>query len=436
MPAFILTALSLILGYAAFAGGGVWPADWFPCLLALGVTAAVYWVAVRRIDLAPPPGRLLRWLLAGIPLSIALQVVPLPVWLVRVLSPARVELQEAAAPVAGSSTWLTLSAAPAATAGLLLTALGCVVMFLLVRELAWRWEGSPWLPVAPLVVIAVLEAVLGLVQAYSAGGDGIARGTFVNRNHYAGLLEMCAPFPLAGGLRVLLRNRSRHSSPLRPALLACLLFATAALLLVAIVHSLSRMGFIAALFSLALIGVVTWSAGRHPAWRWLPIPALLAAALAGFILLPTDALIARFGDLAGVSELSADTRAAVWRDTGRLVAVYPLFGCGLGAYESVMARYNTAAPMNAVDFAHNDYLQLVAEGGVVCFLPLMAAVVIIVSTARRAAGRARVPASFVALGCLGSLTAILLHSGVDFSLHIPVNALIAAWVAGLAAAPE
>jgi hypothetical protein len=60
----------------------------------------------------------------------------------------------------------------------------------------------------------------------------------------------------------------------------------------------------------------------------------------------------------------------------------------------------------------------------------------IVSTARRAAARERIPASFVALGCLGSLTAILLHSAVDFSLHIPVNALIAAWVAGLATAPE
>ncbi|MGD0202095.1 MAG: hypothetical protein ABSD27_15260 [Bryobacteraceae bacterium] len=57
----------------------------------------------------------------------------------------------------------------------------------------------------------------------------------------------------------------------------------------------------------------------------------------------------------------------------------------------------------------------------------------IVSAARRAAARARIPASFVALGCLGSLGARLLHSAVDFSLHIP---LIAAWGAGLAAAPD
>jgi O-antigen ligase len=53
-----------------------------------------------------------------------------------------------------------------------------------------------------------------------------------------------------------------------------------------------------------------------------------------FVFLPTDQLIARFADMASTDDITADDRARVWSETLRLIAAYPVFGCGLGAYES------------------------------------------------------------------------------------------------------
>lgn len=436
MPALVLTFLAGVLGYAALMAGGVWPENWYPCLAVIAALSMVYWAAAGRFDLAPPPGRGFRLLIVAVPAVLAVQLAPLPLAVVRALSPARAELDGAASLLAGGSSWVPLSAIPATSLSVLLTGLGCLAVLLLVRELAWRFSARPWLPALPLVLTGFLQAALGLMQAYSEGGDGIVRGTYVNRNHFAGLLEMCLPFPLAWALFALGRNRSRHVSNARPVLAACALFSLAAFLLIAVIHSNSRMGFIASLWSVGLILAVAWTARHGTLWRWAALPALLGLCAVAFIQLPTDALISHFAELSGPQEVPSDTRAQVWRETAPLIAAYPFFGCGLGAYESVMARYKTVAPMSTVDFAHNDYLQMLAEGGVTGFVPVLALAVLLVAAAARRCGLLPSASSYTALACVGSLSAILLHSFVDFNLHIPANAMVAAWVGGMAAAPE
>ncbi len=423
MHVFALIGLSLALGYAMFQKGGVRPEDQYPCWLAVALLTAFYWTRAWRRGLAPPPKPALRRLLVVVPLIPALEIPPLPAALVRRLSPARLELEQAMQWLGSWPSLLPLSAAPAATFEILLALTGCVLVFLLARELAWRFEKHPWLPVLPLIALAVLEAWLGLAQA----SDDIACGTYANRNHFAGLLAICLPFPLAWGLSIL-RCRTTRVLPVRPAGAACLLFAVVALLLAAVIRSESRMGFIASLVALAVVAAVELGIRRR-------LVLLFAAVAAAFVFLPTDGLIARFAGIA--PDLSADTRAQLWRESLPIVRDYPVLGCGLGAYESVMSRYKTVGPLNTVDFAHNDYIQLLAEGGAVGFvLVMLLGVTIATAAARQAAARPRHARAYVSTACLAALSAIALHSMFDFNLHIPANAIAVAWISGLAAVPE
>jgi O-antigen ligase len=425
---------SLAFAYAAFQKGGVWPKDWSVFLLALAVLSGVYWLRTPSSERAPSPARWLGWLLAALPCYAAFQLLPLPLPVLRVLSPARAEVHEGLRGALEAGVFAPLSVKPAATLEHALRIAGCVAAFLLLRELAFRFADRPWRLALPLVAIAGLEGALGLAQFYAEGSEGFAHGTYVNRNHYAGLLEMSLPFAVMYPVAVLRRVESRHRSPAGPALAACAWLAVAAIILLGIIDSLSRMGFVAALASLFLMGALALGAGRR-AWRkWAAVGLVGALVVIGFVFLPPDQLIARFGDLAATDEISGDTRVNIWRETLGVIAAFPVFGCGLGGYQSAFFRYKRMAPAHTIDFAHNDYLQLLAELGVAGFALVAVLVVAALWMAMRAAvAHSRPGGRALGLACTGALAAILLHSLVDFNLYVPANAMLLTWIAALAA---
>ena len=433
MPALTLGVLAAIFGYAVFRYGGVLPEDWYPCLTALGITSAVYFLTANKADRPPSPSLPFRLLLFAFLAVVILQLIPLPVGLVRLVSPMRSEVHEALAPVLGESSRTTLTIVPAETLRLLLTVSAYVVLFFVLRDLMWRFRKRPWAVVIPVVVVALLEAILGLVQ-YRWAGAPMATGTYVNRNHYSGLLEMALPFAVMGAVAALRTDKpaDSHQSPAGPALKACVWLSVGAVILLAIIHSLSRMGFIAALGSCFVMGAAALGGGLSGRKRVLPVSLVAVLVVAGFIFLPTDQLIERFADIAATEDISADARAEIWRDTGHLIRDYALFGCGLGCYQSGFHRYKTVAPMRTVDFAHNDYLQLLAEVGVVGFVILLALGGRTISRAADASSRmAGTHERYLGVACLGSLTAIALHSLVDFNLYIAANGMLFVWVAGM-----
>jgi O-antigen ligase len=127
----------------------------------------------------------------------------------------------------------------------------------------------------------------------------------------------------------------------------------------------------------------------------------------------------------------AAPRTAIWRDTVRIAADFPLFGTGYGTFAEVYPSYQTAHPGREVRHAHNDWLQLAAEGGLAGSVAVLVLVGSYGSAAARLLGRRRDREAIVlGLGGVGGVLVFLLHAGVEFNARIPANAL---WFTVLAA---
>ena len=431
----LLAGMSLALGAAVLLRGGVTPGEWSWIAAGVLVMGIVSMKGEGRVDYVLEG---LGWALAGV---VVLQLVPLPEGWVMRLSPASVEIWRGA----GRTGWMPIGVAPAATVEQGMRLVATLAGLLVARRLGYLWRDRMWVAALPVVVVAWLESVLGLVQFYFArmagGTTGSSVGTYVNRNHFAGLLEMALPVAAAIGIMIYRKGVTRHSSSGRSAVWASLWLSMAVCLMSGIVTSLSRMGFLAAVGGVGIAGALALGSRERglgedrSRWRtWWPVGALAAGMIWMFVFLPTDELIGRFASFAQTEDVTQDTRAEIWRDTGELARAYPVFGAGLGSYETALLKYKTAAPDNTVDYAHNDYLQVLAETGVVGLaLALGLAGYVFWRVGRVVRWERGRQNWWLAVGLSGGLAAMALHSLVDFNLYIPANALALAWLAGLAA---
>ena len=322
--------------------------------------------------------------------------------------------------------------------------------FIVTREMAWWWRDRIWIAVAPVVGVALFESVLGLTQFYFmrvVGGEaGSVAGSYVNRNHFAGILEMA--FPVAVSLAISARRKgaAQFNQTAGPALRMALMLTASACLLAGVVVSQSRMGFIATLtgvgFTMILVALLkplsqdaTDQAGRGPRNGWR-LALAVALPVSIVVLLPTRELILRFADMASTQEVSQGDRVKIWRDTLRFAGAYKWTGSGLGAFEHGFFHYQNVAPANTVDFAHNDYLQIVAELGIPGSMLVgalagwIAARTLAVVLWRRGGRNWE-----LAVGLFASLLTLGIHSLADFNLYIPANALVFAWLGGVATSP-
>ena len=433
-PINTLVALALSLAWAMFLRAGVYPSDWVSTVLFVGCICFVYWAFVRRRLLAPPPARWVKYAIWALPCYCAFQLLPLPLSLLHTLSPARAQLVSALAPVVPGIARAPLSVNPPMACLWGVSLLCYIATFFLVRELGWRFAERPWRVVLPLVVIASAEAGFGMAQVSALWPNGEAMGTYTNRDHFSGLLEMILPIAVMYGWSILQRHHDTFEHSAWPAIRVSALWVAAALLFVAIVYSLSRMGLFVALCSLFVIGALSF--GPHlPSqnFRMVSLTLLAVGLLALFIFLPPDQLVARFAEMSASGKISTDTRLYFWKETLSLIDQFRWFGCGLGGFESTFLKYQGTASAYRVEMAHNDYLQYLAELGFIGFAILAAAIVgVLIPVAKGIVKAADENRRLLLVACVGSFTAIGLHSLVDFNLYIPANAMTLAWIAGVA----
>jgi putative inorganic carbon (hco3(-)) transporter len=435
--------MSFSLWAAVLLRGGVYPEQW--AWSAMGVSVAALLAATsRRTEEYPLREDGSRWLMAALLAWMVLALLPLPPALIAILSAQRREAISTARDFTRQNphAWLALSVAPGATMERLLDVVPAMAAFLVARGLCARWRSKAWVLVIPVVAVAWLESVLGLVQfrAMRAGGGetNVVTGTYVNRDHFAGLLEMAFPLAVLGAVALWRKSKVQPVRSVRPALAAIGVLSVGGCLLMGIGFSLSRMGFIATLGATATItGTLLVSRTRRSVarsrWRWVAAAALPVFL---FVFLPSGELLDRFGALTVGNSGASDPRAGIWGDTFRLIAAYKWVGCGLGAYEYAFYRFNTNSPMDTIDFAHNDYLQIAAELGLIGAALAAALALWIVWRLLSVVLWMRASQNWeLAVGLLGALFAIGVHSLADFNLYIPANALTLAWLSGMADSP-
>lgn len=379
-------------------------------------------------------------------LWIALQIIPLPASLVRALEPVRFKGAFVNHSDAG---WLTLSIYPHATLLLWIRFLGYLAAFVLAVHLFDSRKRSSLL-VGTLIGIGLFESVYGSAE-YSTGREkiftyskqyytGMATGTYINHNHYAGLLELTMPF-LVGSVfyyfQMWQQNRGKRFSrdPQQGAsagLIAVVYVFLVIVMLVSLLFSRSRGGILAALCSLVFITLLAQLRARRKTWLVGLFVFLVVAAGYG-LWIGLGPVLARFELLAlGKQEFDIATRLSFSKDALGMVRDYPWTGMGLGTFAVGFRHYQTGWVTFFVDHVHNDYLEFAAETGIIgaalLFLPFLYLFIRMIIAFLKDARRYR---PSVLLGCIGGVLAILLHSGMDFNLQIPANALILAVVLGI-----
>jgi O-antigen ligase len=434
LPSAVLVFLSLALCWTVLQKAGVYPADWTATLLALGCIALLYVLSTNHRSRAPGIGKWASILITAVPCYLALQLLPLPLSVLRIISPARESLALATAAIVPNFCRAPLSVNAPAAVLLFFSMIGYIVTFFLVREIAWQCRASFWIPVLPLLLIAALESVIGLVQSEIGRSDGVAKGTYTSRDHFCGLLEMILPLSVVCGLAMLRRHNNQRGPSTRFALAACAAWSLSILIFVAILYSLSRAGFLAALAGLFFV-VVYCLPPRYRArtFRFSSVGVLMLLTIGVFLFFSPGPLMERFAQMFLLGRIVAEGRPSIWTGTLSLISEFPWFGCGLGGFESAFLKHQTTDHQFTVQFAHNDYLQYLAELGFVGFSILAAAIIsVLVPIFRGLKGSMIESRRLVTVGCVGGITAIALHSMVDFNMYIPANAMTLAWIAGVA----
>lgn len=274
-----------------------------------------------------------------------------------------------------------------------------------------------------LLVLPFAAALFGIIQHYTFNGKlywvrelrfgGIPFGPYVNRNHFAGLMELTLPLGLA---ILFLRGVRRDQLPL--AALFTLLPMGALFL------SASRGGIVG--FGVEAVLLATFAvlrpAGRT---RLIAMTAVLALLVGGLLVwLDAGSFLQRFTQF-GANEVTHDRRLIMAKDTWRVFLAHPWLGTGLGTLVAVYPAYETYHDGKVVDHAHNDYVELLAETGVIGGLFALVFLVLLFRIALLQLGRERLPFSIAArLGALVGCAGILVHSVVDFNLHLPSHAIV------------
>ncbi|HHT9154996.1 MAG TPA: O-antigen ligase family protein [Candidatus Tripitaka sp. YC43] len=262
-----------------------------------------------------------------------------------------------------------------------------------------------------------------------ARGFSFPFGPFTNRNHFAGYMEMIIPLTLGQLVAGLLQiEASGKKAPFkervftyfsRDIAIVTFLYSAIIIMMLSLFFTLSRGGIIALLVSIIIFTIL-----MPKKKRLIPVFVILGVV---FVLgISQEMVIARLLHLGSVG------RYDFWRDSLGAIRDFPIFGTGLGTFPWIFWRYQSANIEFFVDYAHNDYIQLFVEMGLMGFLTALSLCILyFIQTISLLRIRKDPYTKAVTHGGIASLGAIFTHSMVDFNLQIPSNALLATLIAAL-----
>jgi O-antigen ligase len=383
-----------------------------------------------------------RYLFLGLFVFIFVQLIPFPRFLVKVVSPNTYSFQNLFNPDFAKVKFMSLSLIPSHTLRQGLELLTYFLLgYLIVKTVTRRQQIMRLVYV--LVIMGFFEAFYGMYEMYNKNPRllflkkvhylDIVTGTFVNRNHLSGYLEMIIPlavgliiariglFSLAGMRwkeKILRLSEKGLSTNL-------LLTAGVIVMAVAVVFSQSRSGIFLLVFTFFLFFELTilYFGRMRERQKWikdfLKVSFLVITIIA--LLVGMESVIERFA----LDDLLHEGRPVVWGKVVSIIGDYPLFGTGLGTFASIFPAYDESGGSARYSHAHNDYLEYLSEIGIVGLVMFFGGIVFLITTSFLIWRVRRHPeVKGLALGGMIGIVAILIHSITDFNLHIPANMVL------------
>lgn len=337
--------------------------------------------------------------------------------------------------------WNAISADPFSTQFFLLQLLGLTFAAALLFRYA-STESRLRKLILVIIALAVASAIFGMLRQTTQHEIGfglplvrpdVGYGQFVNKNHFAYLMEMALGLALgmiaAGGVK---RER------------ALIYFASLLPVWTALVLANSR-GALLAMLAQIIAGVLLFTlvvparngsqlkllrVARMLPVRILLLLVLLVGVIFGTIWMGGDRLVSRieqtqdeFDPTVGGGRIGA-SRNEIWRASWRMFKDYPIAGVGFGAYRSAIPAYHDASGAITPFEAHNEYLELLACGGII---GLGLGGWFGVAVFKKALPNLRSSNRFRRAACFGAVLGIIgvaVHSIFDFGLHLLANALV------------
>lgn len=293
-----------------------------------------------------------------------------------------------------------------------------------------------------IIVFGFALSIFGLIQSFVTPtkiygikelGQSTSFGPFVNRHHFAAFMEMALALP-AGLLLTGAVEREKR----------LLYIFAAALMAVALVMTNSRGGIISLVAETAFLFIITGRGSarskktgektgraRSLMMRAGLALALLLAIFTGVVFFGGEEVLSRFIGTVNSNDPTTG-RAHFWQGTIEIIRDHPLIGTGLGSFGVAYTLYDTRNGLYRLEQAHNDYLQILSDAGIVGALLGLTFLVILF---RSGFIRRETDDPFrrgVATGALAGCFAVLVHSFFDFTLHTTANALLFLTLSALA----
>lgn len=323
--------------------------------------------------------------------------------------------------------------------GYVILALGWMALFLTLTLTSESVTASRNIAIF-LILVGSIEALYGLVQSlggidyighYYRGLGSQASGTLINRNHFAGLLNMTIPVAVGALFAGFSFRRSKVRLHSEVYAWVWILLLSCSLMGLAVLLSRSRGGAVILLGSLILVALMLSSKKRKHRSESLSSVAvwiLIITSLGLSSWVGLDALLRRFDTL----DIDMSTRTAIYRASLPLIGENYWAGVGPGMYRWMFRPYQVERTDTLYTHAHNDYLQSAAEWGIPAALVFWGFVLWRLRQAARTFFQSKDRwRQGIALGCVGAIFSILLHSFIDFNLQIPSNWMIFNIVLGL-----
>ncbi len=332
------------------------------------------------------------------------------------------------APECFSRTWRSLSLEPSATQERLMWYLALLLGFLVMRarfasprlRRVYRW--GMFVGFGALALFGFIQRLWWEGQIYwirTVLVPVFPFGPYFNPNHFAGLMELAVPALFgAAWARVRYAGRAALSQPGFgvPAVAGvfCLMGGLA---------TASKMATLLLPLGLIALGVL----GARNARTRLVVGGLAVVLLAAIALLvfnPGTHVGARFEEYVGRSENSLlEGRLVVWQSSIAMIRDFPVTGAGFGSFRHVFARYMPEGESLRWAHAHNDYLELLLDGG---FVALGLFVWLALGYGRRVVKHLRrsSPISPGRIGLTVGVVSLAIHAVLDFNYQIPATALV------------